>query len=242
MDEDERSALREQSPKIVVHSVIEFLAAAAGADGDARETEIVEAAASLVGCFREAQWNRPEAVQPAGTVGDIPGEFVVAPRDGRRDEPAVLGVGAVEERRHGHRVRPHSDVVHLGKPGARVVLRAGEGEGRVLADSAHRRIEQDDAVGGPRQVRQAGVLEPLEQRQWHRMVVHVDRVIASSPMAVRTRVHIQSSALVRCPWWTREYAGATGFLLDGTSSLGSIGASRWECQTPLAGSDGSRSP
>ena len=44
VDEDEHVALRQQGPKVVVHRVIELFATSASADGDARETQFVEAA------------------------------------------------------------------------------------------------------------------------------------------------------------------------------------------------------
>ena len=78
---------------------------------------------------------------------------------------------------------PNPHVVHFGQPGARVVLGAGEGERRVLADAADRWIEQNDTVPDPRQVRKAVAREPFEQRQRHRMVVYVDPASTSAASA-----------------------------------------------------------
>ena len=119
---------------------------------------------------------------------------------------------------------PNPHVVHLGQPGARVVLGAGEGKRRVLADSTHRWIEQDDTVPDPRQVRQAGALEPFEQRQRHRMVVHVDRCGVDVGRVSRLAV----VGLVRCASISSTSSGSNSmlaarvvrshaFLLDGTS-------------------------
>ena len=104
---------------------------------------------------------------------------------------------------------PH--VVHLGQPGARVVLGTGEGKRRVLADSTHPWIEQDDTVLDPRQVRQAVALEPFEQRQRHRMVVYVDRLgvdvgrVSRLPVVGLVRGHLfLHVTLGRTPCWPRE--------------------------------------
>jgi hypothetical protein len=44
VDEDERVSFSQQGPKILVHRIIELFTTSAGADGNARETEVVEAA------------------------------------------------------------------------------------------------------------------------------------------------------------------------------------------------------
>ena len=223
VNEDEHVALGQQGPKVLVHRVIELFATSAGADRDARETQVVEAASGLVRGVGKSEGDRPEAVQPAGALGDVAGEFVVAARDGCGDKLSVFGVGAVQKRRHGHRMGSNPDVVHLGQPGARVVLGAGEGERCVLRHSAHRWIEQDDVVSDPRQIRKAVAFEPFEQRQRHRVVVHVDRrgisavrfrrpagvgFVCGHPVPPR---HSGSKSMLAA-----RVLGSYGFLLDGT--------------------------
>ena len=129
---------------------------------------------------------------------------------------------------------PNPHVVHLGQPGARVVLGAGEGERRVLADSTDRWIEQDDTVLDPRQVRQAVALERFEQRQRHRMVVHVDRfgadvgrVAAGWPsLDSFASIHFLRVLWVDTPCWPLRVRRSHAFLLDGTSASSPTVASR----------------
>ena len=153
VNEDKHVALGQQGPKVVIHRVIELFATSASTDRNSLEAQFLDTATSLVRGVGESDGDRPETVQPSAALGDVAGQLVVASRNRCGDEPFVFGVRAVQERRHGHRMGSNPQVVHLRQPGARVVLRAGEGQRCVLRHSAHRWIEQDDVVSDPRQVR-----------------------------------------------------------------------------------------
>ena len=87
---------------------------------------------------------------------------------------SVVGGGAEQERRQRDRVPAHADVVHLGQPHVHVVLGAGQRQRRHRAHPADPGVEPDDAVGHPGEVGQAALGEPLQQRQRHRVRVHVE--------------------------------------------------------------------
>ena len=176
------------------------------------KSEIVEAASSLIRGVRESERDRPEAVQPAGALGDIAGEFVVAPRDGCGDKLSVFGVGAVQERRHGHRMgpTPTSSISASRVRGSYWERARGSGVflPTPLTDGSSRTTPSDD----PRQVRQAGTLEPFEQRQRHRMVVHVDRRGDAAPPASAGWLSSDSSACIQFlhVLWFEVHGGRAG--------------------------------
>ncbi len=90
VDEDKHVALGEKGPKVVVDRVIEFFAAAAGADGNTWETQVFETALRLLRGVGESERDRPETVQPPGAFCDVAGEFVVAAGDGGGRQPSVF--------------------------------------------------------------------------------------------------------------------------------------------------------
>ena len=88
--------------------------------------------------------------------------------------------------------------------------------------------------------RQAGALEPFEQRQGIALVVHVDRC-GWTPAASAGWLSLVSFACIqflhvrprrRSPYWPHEHAGATGFLLNETSPFSPTAPSCWHARLP----------
>ena len=225
VDEDEGVSLCQQRPKILVHRVIELFAASASADGDARETQVVEAASGLVRGVGETERDRPETVQSAGSLGDVTGEFVVAPA--RWFVVTSLLSSELEQYRNGGIDTAWADTPMSSISASRVrgsYWERARGSGvflpTPLTDGSSRTTLLD-----PRQVRQPGALEPFEQRQRHRMVVDVDRCERRRrprpPVGCRwTRVvGIQFLHVLRVEVHVGRatYARSHAFLLDGTS-------------------------
>ena len=159
----------------VVDRVVEVAAAAPAADGDAGQAEVVQRAAGLVGGARPAERHRAEPEQPVRRVGHVGGQLVVALGHDAGGEPPIVRSGAEQERRQGDRVPAHADVVHLGQPHVHVVLGAGQRQRGHRTDPADPGVEPDDAVRHPGEVGQPALGEPLQQRQRHRVRVHVER-------------------------------------------------------------------
>ncbi len=175
VQEHERAPLGQQRPQLVVDRVVEVPAAAAAADGDAGHAELVQRSAGLVGGARPAERHRAEPEQPVRCVGHVGGQLVVALGHDPGGELPIIRSGAEQERRQRDRVPAHADVVHLGQPHVHVVLGAGQRQRSHRTDPADPGVEPDDAVRHPAEVGQPALGEPLQQRQRHRVRVHVER-------------------------------------------------------------------
>ena len=173
VQQDERPALRQQVPQLVVDPVVELAAGAPAADHDAGHAQLVEAAAGLVGGVRPAQRYRAERHQPVGRRTGVAGQLVVAAPDDPGDEPGVRRGRGEQERRQRHRVVAHPDRVHLGQPGRHVVLRPGQRQHRTRPDPADPRVEHHDIVVRP-DLGQPFPAQPPQQRHRHRVRVDVD--------------------------------------------------------------------
>lgn len=78
MQEDKGAAFGQQRPQVVVHRVVEIAAAAAAADRDAVQPEIVQCPARFLRGARPTQRHRPQPQQPLWCVVHVPGQFLVA--------------------------------------------------------------------------------------------------------------------------------------------------------------------
>jgi hypothetical protein len=136
-----------ERPQVVVHRVVEIAAAAAAADRDAVQPEIVQCPARFLRGARPTQRHRPQPQQPLWCVVHVPGQFLVALGDDVGDEGLVVGGRAEQERRQRHGMPLHTDLVHFRQPDVNVVLRARQREWSPRPDTADPRVQHHDPVG-----------------------------------------------------------------------------------------------
>ena len=99
VQEGEGAALGEQRPEVVVHRIVEILAAALATDGDTRQSEVVQHPPGLVGDTGPAERHVPQPEQPIRRLRDVLGQLVIALGDDAGGKGLVVGRGAEQERR-----------------------------------------------------------------------------------------------------------------------------------------------
>ena len=176
MQEDEGVALGQQCPQIVVDRIVQIAAAAAAADGDAGQVQLVQRVPGGLGRARPAQRHRAETDQPVRGTGDVVRQlFVAAPHDAGR-ELLVVGGRAEQERRQRHCMPVDAGLVHLGQSGGHVMLGQRQWQRGTGADAAHPGVQPDDAAGHAGDIGQVASGQPFEQRQRHRVRMHVEHL------------------------------------------------------------------
>ena len=177
MQEDERPALRQQRPQLAVHRVVEVEAAAAAADGDAGHPS--SSRQRRASCAARATRGAPSPARPAGP--GRPRRRPPARRCPSAPRPARTGRRrTVEQNRNGGRDTACRSSPRRPSPTGARPRRTGSvpGERGPGADAADPRVEPDDPVRDAVEVREPAVGEPGQQRQWHRVRVHVKRAPA----------------------------------------------------------------